>query len=600
MTREVSLAEILELAGRASTDDASAAERALRYPWSWPTGEPAKGAAAGGAIDPGGPSPGTVLLVSVEPAERRSLWCARASFETRSRAEARDVTATRVELVGRAAEHARAAMEIAVRALPSMASVAPVSRRAHWCVELVAKEGRGRDRALDGDSFALALVLGAASLACELSVDRCWVALAALDKSERLAPVDGLADKLALVARWAPAVTRCLVAERQLGQAAALASRLDRPLEPVGARDVGDAIAHVLGDVGSRVRLPPDPDEVRRRGRAFIRVAQLRACRRWGPVVSLGALLCSEPSVQEDEKLAADIDFATRIARRHANVATWIPWPPEDVLDRLPRPIRLSRIKHLVQTAADAGTHDAELASYVERALGRIEPEPRERYPEDLEVLGACGRALAAIEQLSDARRHLRTAIDGWEELSQSHRGSRPLCELLRIAGLEGASDEVALLIDGPVTALLGDRHLDEDELSIAFVRAAAARALTQVDRPLDAVRMVDGFARWATAAPHTRVTSLRWRARALDALGRAGDAARVRTEALQLPDVLEVADLLTLVRIDEAIAYAAPLGDLVRQLAAAGPTERARWWRDDAPTWPAERVRRVADRWRY
>lgn len=222
----------------------------------------------------------------------------------------------------------------------------------------------------------------------------------------------------------------------------------------------------------------------------------------------------------------------------------------------------------------------------------------RRRHAEDLEVLGACGRALAALESFPEARTLLEEAVDGWVQLSQTHRATRPLCELLRIAGLDGAASEVVALVEGSAGALLDDPHVDT--ISAAFVRAAAARALTQIRRPDDAIAMVDGFGEWARTAPHARMAALRWKARALETLGREGDAVRVRREALQQPETREVADLLTLVRIDEAIAHAAPLADLVRQLAETGPAERARWWHDDAPTWPADRVRRVTDRWRY
>lgn len=236
----------------------------------------------------------------------------------------------------------------------------------------------------------------------------------------------------------------------------------------------------------------------------------------WSAVASCASELAS---TVEDPAKRAELEAVRMIAGRHAGTGELMPWPDEAELAVVPRALRLRLLAHVVQSAADAGT---DAVAHATRALRFVRP-PLERAPEDAVLLGAVGRAMAAGGDDAAAMNALHNAVDAWIEVGSPHKSSYALCELLRLLGIAGRRDEVLGLCEHRVTDYARDPR--SSEKSVGYLRVAAGRALVQIGSPARALEYLTDDRRWPPLPPEAEGARERWRARALDGVGRREDA---------------------------------------------------------------------------
>ena len=362
---------------------------------------------------------------------------------------------------------------------------------------------------LAGGSFGLAMVLAASARLLGLPLPTGLVATAAVSESGRVEEVDGLEAKLALLGHAALDMElTCVVAASQVDRARAHAPG---GVRVVGVERLDEAIALAFDEaslaehLGERWSAP----EARRAAAAtFFRIAMDGSNRLlgWRSLARAAELLAS---LSEDDPSAWRVDVAARIARRHANEPTPIRVAPA-VSAALPRPRRIQLLAHQVQAAADA--HSDDWREQLAAGWAAL-PEAGEEHGEELELLGALGRAEAAWGRYVDAGRALRRAVRGWLALDAEPRASYALCELLRVVGIGGDG------LDPEVTEAVARFDCDPrpDATSRAFVRCALGRAQAQLGQTADAVEtLTDPVVRWEHCPAHVRATRSRWLAYAV------------------------------------------------------------------------------------
>ena len=211
-------------------------------------------------------------------------------------------------------------------------------------------------------------------------------------------------------------------------------------------------------------------------------------------------------------------------------------WPEAHELAPYGRREQLAIVAHAVQSVAD-GEWSA-VPAYSVRA-SKIIGDARDEHA--LKVLGAVGRALAAVGSYQEARNALRASLQGWLRVSAG-AASYALCEVLRVEGILGAKDEVTRLRDVEWAEV--EAALSADSRS--FVSLALGRALAQVGAVGDALTILERGVS-AHAPTHVKAAAYRWRAMAARAIG---DETRMR-EALELLDALGDSDQRQLARLD-------------------------------------------------
>jgi len=410
----------------------------------------------------------------------------------------------------RALDSARALSRLA---LPALGNPAALAETAGWRAQSVLRRGRGRDHVLDGSSFGLAMALAAVSRLANVPVSRGWVALAALTPGGAAESVGGLPAKLELLAADELAdfgSLRVLVAPGQVVEAR---SHVPAGAEVVGVVDLREAVERVFGpDLIAHVRADWASETNRAEAAALLfrfAVRDSPGLLRWSAFATACEGLLEADAEAEAWRWKAEL--AWRIARRHAGRAERIDLP-DSVLAQLPRPWRLRLLAHEVQAAADARTED--WRGVLERAR-RVVAAAREEHPDDLRLLGAMGRALAAWGRYDDALRVLRRAVQGWLDLDEVADVTFALCELLRVEGVTAGdfSEEARAGLE----AVAADPRVGWE--SRAFVALSHGAALAQ-QRHLDgAVRVLEEEAEWSWEHTRPHVRASRWRrlAAALD-----------------------------------------------------------------------------------
>lgn len=353
-----------------------------------------------------------------------------------------------------------------------------------------------------------------------------------------------------------------------------------------GVLTLTDAADMLLG-LAARARAGTVVPEGRReaaRAGLFEAVLQTQVVHPWHLVADLAVGLARHIG-EDDTQAQFELALARDIARRHCGLTAAIAWPDDEMLALYDRAHQLSVIANVVQSAAD-GAWDA-IPEYAAHALRRIGDSPSAEEPESLAVLGAIGRALAATGHYDDARVVLAKALRGWLSTDPA-QGSRALCELLRVDGLRGATDEVVRVRDGDMAAVMGALP---DANSRAYVTLALGRALAQAGSQTEALAVLQQ-SDFAHAPHHVRTALQRWRAVAARA---AGDKARAR-EALTLLDALGESDQRELARLDgEDLDVGATVACLERLVALPGDGDEARRLLDRLA--PGLSMRAVAER---
>jgi hypothetical protein len=496
----------------------------LAHPWGFPA-SPELQALADRVIEPPGEriSAGEALLVSVDASGLWRLTAARLHDDD-------------IELRGSAAESARLARRLVMRDLPLYGKVDSLHRVPTWFASPFAifapAPGCGPTTALDGESYGLSIALATASFELALPTVNGLVASAALRSDGSLVAVDAIGRKVQLVLEEAPGVTRMLVATGQEAEAIeardealqklgipATESWLD--IVPVGTFQEAFAIAFPGALDALKIRWR-EPANAARLAKELYRTAIYGTpmVLGWSAVATCASALST---MVEDPEMRAKLEAVRLIAARHAGAGELMAWPDEAELAAVPRSLRLRLLAHVVQSAADAGT---KAITHATRALSLVHPK-LERAPEDAVLLGAVGRAMAAGGADAEAMNALRDAVDAWSEVGSPHESSYPLCELLRLLGIAGRREEVLALCAHEVTDYARDPR--SSEKSVGYVRVAAGRALVQIGGAENALEYLDDDGRWPPLPPEAEGARERWRARALDGVGRREEADECR-----------------------------------------------------------------------
>jgi len=368
------------------------------------------------ALTSGG-SPGQALLAAVDDHDQPSVvaqcdWAPGAAPWVGS--------ARRLSLHPDAAPLADRAAALGWRAAPLVrVAQPPVRPPSLFCVEDYGGAGP-----LQGASFGLALALGAASWVAGTALRPGVAALGALGPDDTVQPVRGVAAK----ARMLAAVG---VRELWVCLADAVHVPTDLDLQVRTAQRVGEVVSQVLADPYPQ----PLPDH---RVEHLLRWVELGepAIADWAPIMRTLAWLRSQVAAGQRQEL----ERAQQIVQRHLDDPRRPPFPVRP--ERLPRPVRLRRIAHVVQDHTDSGAIEG-VDELLDRALAHV-AEPLERTAGDLWVLGAAGRLAACTGRLPRARGLLVEAIEGWFVIQQPAEACRPVCELLRCAGIDGVDVEAA------------------------------------------------------------------------------------------------------------------------------------------------------------
>lgn len=481
---------------------------ALRHPWCWPSNAASAARAREHGFEPPAPlRPGEVLLVSVsDPSmERAALW--RLSRQSPALYDA-------VYPLGNEASFALdLARRIVTAHVPIVFTLKPLADQ-RWWATLIYKKGSRHDRWLDGASYGLSMLLAQASLLFEVPVPSNLAASATIGTDGKLGGVEGLREKVDIIARWAPGVTRFLVHASQAAMAREIAASIRDDLKIIGVRNASEAIDAVFPKLAEE---PPPSWDFRRMARAVYELAlDGRGILCWEPVVRAAAL--ARARIPQHESAHVRALCAERIALRHrGHIPPPIDWETASELGR-----RDSRfMAHLVQAAADAGLD--ETTEYISRAQDCL-PALDACDDRDLMLMGALGRALAMQREYGHARALLTNAVSAWLAMSEPEQASHALCELLRVCGIlndhAGAARAFAF-------ASMIEPHCDP--ISRSYLLLAAGRAFVQLGRPADGLRRLEMIGPDTLARAYVRRSAARWRARALDALSRRSEADEVR-----------------------------------------------------------------------
>jgi hypothetical protein len=478
------------------------------------------------------------------------------------------------------------------RELPALIEVG--ARVPGWTIRRVHTAG---EAVLEGESFGLSLCLAAAAYYLQLGSPSHVAAAACVASDGTVLPVDGLRDKLCVLHDWALGVTTVLTSAAQAAEAEAAAGELGATWRIIGVRSVGEAIGHAFpnwwtdlqsrwaGDRPLLTQLVRDLHRLARDGsnqllgwRALAEVAEGVACR----------LPAGGPAWKEAQ-------FAALIARRHEGEPALIPLD-EGWFSTMRRPLRLRCLAHVVQSHGDsAETLNVEVMDEVIRALPQRSVDDS---VDDLRLLGALGRTLAAFFCYEKAESLLRRAVQGWFELDRAPEASHALCELLRVVAVTNQRDEFPREVRIYVEPLLRDARTAE--ISRGFVRYWVGRGFSVLgdhDRAYE--YLSGGGVDWNLMPDHLRACRLFWALRVARQLGRTG-AARTHQEELQaLASQRRVPRFtLALAELDRAQAESADLRPPLKALRESRPIDYNRFAR--ASPVEVELCRRLIAEFRY
>lgn len=375
------------------------------------------------------------------------------------------------------------------------------------------------------------------------------VCAAAEVRDERVSPADGLGLS------GAPASLAMLVdaePERRLVLADA-ATHEDSSAEQV-RRVLGSAPASrvlgvlTLGEAFDRVFAVKEqafagtliPPERRARAQEALFAAALSSSRlplEWHLVADLAIGLLGHAAA-DDSRAQLELGFVRDVARRHDGVSAPMMWPDDEELAPYAQEQQREIVAHVVQSVADGEW--AAVPEYARKARAIVGDD---RSPAAFKVLGATGRALAAIGDYEAAAEVLRAAVDGWLAIGSPAGASYPLCELIRVEGVRGDPPMIHALL-AHADASVG-RHLDAS--SKPYLTLAIGRALAQVGAAREALLLLEREELGVYAPRHVQAGALRWRAVAARALGESALAKRAQESLEALGDT----DQRILARLD-------------------------------------------------
>lgn len=544
------------LRGRETTVPATQLRLLLQSPWCFPADdELAKLALQRGLSKPSDARPGEVLLLSVGRGRLQNVLWRLTQINGNEHA---------VGFCGSAQESLELAHKIISRDLPFLVRPELLTHQPRWMAYAVAWElGNSRlPRVLDGPSFGLSMCLAAASLALDAPVPSRFAASATVAPDGSVGRVEGLHDKIGLLARWALGVRVLLVARSQLEEAREYQRQYSsvRELTIEGIDTVSNAIAKVFPDLPSMLRARwRDPANARASAAVYRRVAiESRGIVGWGMLERTAKELCEvleKDSSEQGKEAFKQAQLAQSIARRHEGHRAPIEFPCDEVLREMMVTQQRVLLAHVVQSAADDCDESAH--AYLDKAAPYLPSDPKQWECGALRLAGAMGRALAAVEQYDRAIEKLRAAVQGWFDLFEEHQSSHALCEWARVLGVTGRKDELqqaeryAQRFAGSPLA---------EETSRCFVRLAFGRAWTQLGDAKRALEyLLDGVS-WPCMPNHLLQARYRWLVRAhLDQ--------RQDAEAKKTLELMDDGPQKRLAELDWACAREGDVARAVREL---------------------------------
>ncbi len=490
-------------ARRVAQADRDMVRRALASPCGWPV----DATLAASAVELGMKRAqdwgvGKVVLVSVDPPTRRTLWTLDLSSSPWG-----------VSFVGSALETWKMTRGVGLACIDVLAPPRSTVLVAEPRAQQMWKSGEGKDHALDGDSFGLAFVAAHVSLLAEIATRPTVCGMAAVDRDGALRTVSALDDKLRVVIEGGLGISTVVVAQSQYEEACSILARLSlelgRSVAVVGASSVDAALEHFFQrPLVEELALRWQNDELRVRAIGALFDLALKGTPlviSWTAVAKAAEILLGMPGTPAQQSRA---QVAHRIALRHAgDPNSRIPWDGE-WLASLQGAARTRAIAHIVQSANDSCATD--WRADAERAAAYLPPYGEES-TEQLELLGALGRAHAAWASDEQAWALLSRAVQGWFGSGNPERASFALSSLLAHAVVVPAASQRERQCDEMFAQF--DTTPGVDVVSRAYVGHARARQLEACGRLEEARRVLDatdspdlpGHLRFARARTSTR-----------------------------------------------------------------------------------------------
>jgi hypothetical protein len=496
--------------------DRDALLRLLASPIGWPTAPGLRAAAQElGAREPAPLSPGRVPLVSCTPSaatgSRAALWVSS------------DANATHdsVRFIDEASSAYQLARRVALAGIPVLAPRILVERDHEPVARRVWRSGDGSDPALDGRSFGLAFAVVEVSRLLGVPARTDVITSAVIDPAGRLHRVEHLCEKIRVVLEAALGVTTLVVAAEQGDDAKLLAAKLGseagRRLEIVGVPSLAAALDRDLLFDRPLVDAWIERCQTREIRREAVRSVFDLAIRgvslaiSWEGVARAARELGARAE-SDDERIRADV--AARIALRHqGDRRCRINWS-DAWLESLRRPLRVRAMAHIVQSATDSCDENWEEDA---RRAASVLPDVRDETTEDLELIGALGRAHASWARDNVAWSLFERAVRGWFELGEEPRASYALSALLALAAVMPPNEQTDALCNELFVAFDGSPRVDG--VSRSFVGEARARMLEARQRLREALGVLDRT-QSADERPHLRGMRTRTRARIARSLG--------------------------------------------------------------------------------
>jgi len=500
------------------------ATRALKNPWCWPSNPELVNKTQGHDFSaPLGPPPGETLLVSAtEDQGRQALW------RLYPGSPGALPPSEQVSFIKDAAASAGEAHACLTRKLPLVVIPGRISRAPAWQASRIFKEGQGRDLALDGESFGLSFLLAGASLAMDTPLPADLAASAAIRADGELCPVGALEQKLPMLLGAALGVRRLLVAAKQEEEARESVRALggeDR-LEIIGVSDL---------EAMYRVAFEPEQLEAHPRwqdleqaeqdaGTLFHFALDMAQIPDWSGVAAAGAILASHLKGRTVPVWQASA--AAAIAQRHQDRNRSLPPLTSETKAALHTHDLYKYQAQLIQSHNDACT--GELPRLLDACLSKI--KGLQSYEEAmLEMMGAAGRAKAALGLMDEAAELAQLAVDEWMARRRYIDASYPLAELIRVQGLRDGQDLPPRLLQ-IMEAFFMETDPERDQISHGFIHLAMGRTRVLLDQPKRALaHLSDEATVWARLPDHLRFCKERWEANALDLLGRHDEADKLR-----------------------------------------------------------------------
>lgn len=442
----------------------------------------------------------------------------------------------------------------------------------------LAPMGARAPRELDGRSYGGALLLSMVSLGLGQAMPEDVVALAEVKPNGSLAVVDGLAEKLDVLAAWAPRVKRVFVAEKQ-----EVPAREAQPFDIVRLKNVGELVDAVFGAW--------TPVDVERESLRLFRLTMRpqRPLVSWSGVREAIGVLRRSDRIPDGARWR--MDFVEAVAARHEGQVSGVtPFPPLPDSQVMPLVLKERYQAHRVQQLLDTGEPDHGL---IDTLVAELRP-PWACSVTQLELSGALGRALARRREHARAEKLLQGVVETWLELGMPMDAGRPLTEWIRTLGIQGKSGpqaSVALEVAAPIAEhLLAEFEAAERWFDVGMTCLAMGRAWTQLGRPSDAEYWWKSCS-WQDVPPWVNASRRRWQAR-----GRDAQEARAVLDAAvkEFGEIREARDLVALCRLDLAKLEGRDGREELEAFLKTDGGSETRWLLADAGTID-EQVRRLS-----